>query len=109
MTIKRTIATGLLAATVAVTALAGAVSQSRAGSLSPGEAAAIAGVGGLIVGGLIADSRHRYYGPAYAPAPVYGGGSWQRHVARCYARYRSYDEYSDTFLGYDGYRHPCRL
>ncbi|WP_048648328.1 BA14K family protein [Nitratireductor soli] len=110
MTIKRIIATGLLAATIAATALSGAINESRAGSLSPGEAAAIAGVGGLIVGGLIADSRRHYYGPSYAPAPVYGGGySWERHVARCYARYRSYSEYSDSYLGFDGYRHRCRL
>ena len=31
------------------------------------------------------------------------------HVNACYARYRSYDERSDTFLGYDGDRHRCRL
>ena len=106
MSLKRTIATGLMAITLAATALSAASVESRAGSLSPGEAAAIAGLGGFIAGGLIADSRARYYGPA----PVYGRASaWDRHMARCYARYRSYDEYSDTFLGYDGYRHRCRL
>ncbi|WP_295814746.1 BA14K family protein [uncultured Nitratireductor sp.] len=106
MTLKRTIATGFMAATLVAAALSSATSESRAGSLSPGEAAAIAGIGGFIVGGLVADSRARHY----RPAPVYGGASaWERHVARCYARYRSYDEYSDTFLGYDGYRHRCRL
>jgi hypothetical protein len=31
------------------------------------------------------------------------------HVDACYARYRSYDERTDTFLGYDGYRHRCNL
>ncbi|MCR4268528.1 BA14K family protein [Nitratireductor sp. ZSWI3] len=106
MILNRTISAGLLAATVVVTALSGATTESRAGSLSPGEAAAIAGLGGFIVGGLIADSRNRYYGPA----PVYGRAhAWDRHVARCYARYRSYDEYSDSYLGFDGYRHRCRL
>ena len=34
---------------------------------------------------------------------------WERHVRRCYARYRTYDERSDTFIGYDGYEHRCRL
>ncbi len=106
MTMKRIVTAGLLAVTVVAAALSSTTVESRAGSLSPGEAAAIAGVGGLIVGGLIADSRARYY----APAPVYGHAhAWDRHVARCYARYRSYDAYSDTFLGYDGYRHRCRL
>ncbi|MDO9299097.1 BA14K family protein [Bradyrhizobium sp.] len=46
-----------------------------------------------------------YYGPAYvvAPPPYVGGGA----VAYCAQRYRSYDPYSGTYLGYDGYRHPC--
>ncbi|MER8440615.1 BA14K family protein [Mesorhizobium sp. M1312] len=35
------------------------------------------------------------------------GGSW--HVRRCLNRYQSYDPYSDTYVGYDGYRHRCRL
>jgi hypothetical protein len=28
-------------------------------------------------------------------------------VAYCSRRYRSYDPASSTYLGYDGYRHPC--
>ena len=35
------------------------------------------------------------------------GGSW--HVRRCFDRYSSYDPDSDTYVGYDGYRHYCRL
>jgi len=31
------------------------------------------------------------------------------HIARCEARFRSYDRWSDTYLGYDGKRHLCRL
>jgi hypothetical protein len=31
------------------------------------------------------------------------------HVARCQARYKSYDARSDTFLGFDGIRHRCNL
>ena len=53
-----------------------------------------------------------YYPPPYAaypPAPPpgyygYGGGS---AVAYCMRRFRSYDPRSGTYLGYDGYRHPC--
>ena len=33
----------------------------------------------------------------------YGGG----HVEWCLDRYRSYDPRSNTFMGYDGYRHEC--
>lgn len=42
------------------------------------------------------------------PARSYYGGP-RGHVEACFARYRSYDPRSDTFLGYDGYRHPCDL
>lgn len=28
-------------------------------------------------------------------------------VSYCMSRYRSYDPYSGTYLGNDGYRHPC--
>lgn len=35
--------------------------------------------------------------------------SEQSHVQACSARYRSYDERSDTYLGYDGIRHRCNL
>lgn len=51
-----------------------------------------------------------YYGPAYVVPPPYvvappyvGGGA----AAYCARRFKSYDPYSGTYLGYDGYRHPC--
>ena len=31
------------------------------------------------------------------------------HVARCEARFQSYDRSSDTYLGFDGDRHRCEL
>lgn len=70
--------------------------------------AGIAGLAiGAIVGGALANDR--YY---ERPVPIYRvrpGGSYARHVARCEARYRSYDARTDTFLGYDGHRHRCNL
>ena len=50
---------------------------------------------GVVIGSLLAQPR--YYAPA---RPVYGD-SW------CAQRYQSYDPASGTYLGYDGYRHPC--
>ncbi len=56
---------------------------------------------GAIAAGAIANSQ-----PVYpAPAPVYGRSD---HEAYCYSKYRSYDARTDTYLGYDGYRHYCR-
>ncbi len=31
------------------------------------------------------------------------------HVAACFARYRSYDPATDSYMGYDGLRHRCRV
>lgn len=38
-----------------------------------------------------------------------GGPRLRGHVARCEARYRSYDRSRDAFKGYDGRWHRCRL
>ena len=78
-------------------------------------------VAGAVIGGAIASQSYGYYGgPAYyapgyyddqyyddgavavAPAPV-GDDA----VAYCMQTYRSYDPASGTYLGNDGYRHPC--
>ena len=74
--------------------------------------------------------RHRHdrdfhtYGTANAAAAIFGfaagaaagaitgsinGGVRGSSVAACEARYRSYDRASNTYLGYDGYPHECRL
>lgn len=78
------------------------------------------GIAGALIGGAIIGATQQpygyygypgpgyygpgYYGPAYVVAPPYAGGG---AVAYCAQRYRSYDPYSGTYLGYDGYRHPC--
>ena len=53
---------------------------------------------GAIVGGLLAQPR--YYGPTY-----YGGGD--AHTRWCYARYRSYRAWDNTFQPYYGPRRQC--
>jgi len=46
----------------------------------------------------------RYCGPAeYVPAPSVAGDP----IAYCMQRFRSYDPVSQTYLGFDGLRHPC--
>jgi hypothetical protein len=70
---------------------------------------------GAIIGGAIASQGYGpgYYGPgpgyyddddAVAAAPPPDGGD---AVAYCMQTYRSYDPRLGTYLGYDGYRHPC--
>jgi hypothetical protein len=68
-------------------------------------------LGGALLGSAIANSRPYYYDGPYAPAPVYGPGpgyyAGDDAVAYCMSRFKSYDPRSGTYLGYDGYRHPC--
>ncbi|MGA9090734.1 MAG: BA14K family protein [Bradyrhizobium sp.] len=85
-----------------------------------GGAAVGLGIAGALIGGAIIGATQPYgyygypsgyygyppgyYGQAYAvPAPYIGGDA----VAYCMQRFRSYDPYSGTYLGYDGLRHPC--
>lgn len=59
--------------------------------------------GGLAFGlgyGLGYGGGYGYYGDGY-----YGGGGG--HVQWCLNRYRSYNPRTNTFMGYDGYRHRC--
>jgi hypothetical protein len=82
-------------------------------------------VAGAVIGGAIAAAPYGYYGspgyyaPGYydgdqyvddgnvavAPGPGPGGGD--DAVAYCMQTYRSYDPRSGTYMGNDGYRHPC--
>lgn len=75
------------------------------------------GIAGALIGGAIIGATQPYgyygypgyygpgyYGPGYVVAPPYAGGG---AVAYCAQRYRSYDPYSGTYLGFDGYRHRC--
>jgi hypothetical protein len=72
---------------------------------------------GALIGGAIASQNQAYYpvetypvysdpGYVYSDAApvVYNNGD---SVAYCEQTYRSYDPASGTYLGYDGFRHPC--
>lgn len=60
-------------------------------------AALAAGIIGFTLGAAIANSYS---------APRYSGGMDYDYCAR---KYRSWDPYSKTYLGYDGRRHYCRI
>jgi hypothetical protein len=47
-------------------------------------------------------------GPYYAdPGPYSADPTGGDPVSYCLQRFRSYDPRSGTYLGFDGYRHPC--
>jgi hypothetical protein len=82
-------------------------------------------IGGMILGGVIASQRPYYYGyPPYYYRPYrsyyyrpyyyrpyyyrpYRSYPYDPAINYCLRRFRSYDPYSMTYLGYDGFRHPC--
>jgi hypothetical protein len=79
-------------------------------------------VAGAVIGGALASGPYAYYdGPGYYDAPAYYDDQYvddgtvavvpapvgEDSSAYCAQRYRSYDPASQTYLGNDGYRHPC--
>jgi hypothetical protein len=69
-------------------------------------------------------NHRRDFGPGDAAASIFGfaagaiagaaagaasGASDGSHVARCEARYKSYNASTDMFMGYDGQYHRCDL
>jgi BA14K-like protein len=102
MSITKKLSVSLLAAVVLATAF-GSVNQASASGLSREEAAILAGAGGFVLGAIVGSQhRHNHRRVIYVD-------SWDAHVARCYARYRTYDEASDTYIGNGGYERRCRL
>jgi hypothetical protein len=84
---------------------AGGRGWGRRGGWDRGGGAAAA-IGALGVLGAIAGSQ-AVEEPYYEPAPVYALRAYGGSVRYCMQRYRSYDPYSRTYVGYDGQRYPC--
>ena len=69
---------------------------------------------GLAIGlgaGFVASSlaHNSYYGHGHYGHRRHGGWVGSRAwLDYCYSRYKTFDAYSGTFMGHDGYRHYCR-
>jgi hypothetical protein len=64
-------------------------------------------LGGAIIGGMLASPYYYGSGPYYAAPGYYDEPPPGDAVAYCMQRFRSYDPRSGTYLGNDGFRHPC--
>jgi hypothetical protein len=64
-----------------------------------------------VVGGAIGGWLYRQFAQPEPPPPVVvvqqPAPEPYRTVGWCVDRYKSYDPYTRTYLGYDGYRHSC--
>ncbi len=111
MKISKLMTTAVVIGAVAMTSVS---PVSAANGRNTAAAAGLAG--GLLLGGLIG-SQYRQSGPRYyashptyyyapPPRPVYYE-PYDPAISYCMRRFRSYDPYSMTYIGYDGYRHSC--
>ncbi|MEP0942503.1 MAG: BA14K family protein [Rhizobiaceae bacterium] len=126
------ISTTFISALVALTFIAAsAATPAQAGSK---ERRIVAGIllgalGGAIIASEINRSKKKknHYGHRRNPSHVYNDDihvkprkhrrvrhnsrrtSWERHVRRCQRNYRSYDEFSDTWIDRRGRERICRL
>jgi hypothetical protein len=105
-TLAKKLTVSILAAAVLAGTFAASTSTASASGLSRREAVILAGTGGFILGAIAGHSGHHHH---HHHSRIVYIDSWDSHVARCLARYRSYDPRSDTYLGYDGYERRCRL
>jgi hypothetical protein len=77
------------------------------GGPGPGAAIGLGIAAGILAGAAIA-SQPYYYGPGYYPPGYYPPPPPPGDpVGYCMSRFKSYDPGSGTYLGYDGFRHPC--
>jgi BA14K-like protein len=87
------------------------------GGYGVGVGVAALATGALIGGAIASQNQGYYYGdqnyPGYSdPGYVYSNAGPVAYnnggtVAYCEQTYRSYDPASGSYLGYDGFRHPC--
>lgn len=95
----------LLATTMVVLSFSQADARHR-GHRGAAAAGAAGLIGGLIIGGAIANSeRRRDHRRSREPRRIYRGDAHERW---CYNRYRSYRAYDNTFQPYRGGRRYCR-
>ncbi len=99
-TFTRKTAAALMGLAIAAGTL-GAVERASAAPLTPAEAALLAGAGGFVIGALANEAANRRHHRIV--------DSWDLHVARCEARYMTYDEETDTYISASGKIRRCRL
>lgn len=107
------IGTGMIAAVIATTGMASTAKADHYGYHHHGYGyrhhdrggAIVGGIMGLAAGAIIAGALSQREEPRRVVRGYRGDAD---HVAYCARRYRSYDPYSNTFVGNDGRARQCR-
>ena len=100
-----------VAIAVSVSSAVPSVADSSSDAVTAG---VLGGMFGFVAGAAVAgsDHHHVYVDENYDTGPQYDPGygpNYDDHVQACIDTYRSYSIRTDTYLGYDGYRHHCDL
>ena len=104
----RTVSSRPIATTIGTTIAAIGSKTGIAGtSLAIGAGTAI--IIAILASILMPPPRYLFGFAIEAMGSALSAGATNSHVAACEHRFRSYDRSSDTYLGYDGKRHYCRL
>ena len=108
--VKKTMLATLAVATLATSSTVMGTQDAQAGSRDFWAGAAA----GVVTGAIVGAHHRRYREPDVVyverrPRTVYveRHSNYDRHVRWCYANYRSYDEYSDSFKPFRGPRRRC--
>lgn len=107
MRLKALLLSGLMLVSAGLLGACGTQPGERAltgGALGAGAGAGLtaAAGGNPVIGALAGGVGGSILGAATTPS-----GATSGHANWCAQRYRSYDYATDTYLGYDGYRHRC--
>src|SRR5262245_59253941 len=110
MTLKQIVATGIAIAAVAALLINSVVQPASADELSNEELAVMVGIGATMLRAAVGTRPQPFHRNHPTHDVIYDyEGAREVHAERCRLRYRTYDERYDTFTGFDGNLHFCRL
>jgi hypothetical protein len=109
MTLKRIAGVGIAVTAIAATILTTITQPAPAEELPQPGFRLTFGIGGFHVGTAIGTPPPFHRNHPTHDAIYDRERAWDAHVERCYERFLTYDERTDTFVGIEGGQQYCRL